>query len=395
MNSNGITSDFSETLNILDSIPDSRTNTDPIKNELNLFFNDSECKEVLITDNDDKMFFGIKVFPEKVYEDDRTKDVIQILTEPKSKRVRSYSVEIDSQLFKICMLNTITGSTAYCILALIIREVSGLIKDSSPVDKVKNAINNYLTVNGTTISITKTAQYNELFWFGLCDAMYKLSSVLYTDLNSEFIADEFARTYGTDSNLETMVSIIKKSGVLNNQIDSRLIVLEWALRLYKDVRRFRIDALETIKECLALSGSQLEKRRLNRLASQIRTIDDSLLLNEYGELIESQVLMGSKDIPSIISDLYEYALRIKTVTQKEDKDILMREINANITILDDQINQRESDEYSRNALVNTYNQYISLREKLANKQVSDEPVIDDSDPMSTTIAEVMYDKYWL
>lgn len=399
-NSFDIHSSFQETLDILNSEPNDRTNTGPIKDELNSFFSDSECKEVLITNNTDKMFFGIKVFPEMVHDEDRVKDVIQILTDPKSKRVKSYSVEIDSQIFRVMMYSDVEYK--YCgiyILALMIREISGLINDPNPVDKVKNAINNYLTVNGQTLSITKTAQYNELIWFGLCDAMHKVSSVLYTDLTKEFIADEFTNACQLGTNLEVIINAIKKSGLLSNQMDTKLIVLEWALRLYKNVKRFRIDALDTIKECHMFSGSELERRRLVRLANQLKTIDDSLLLNEYGELIETRYLLESKSLTELTNDIYEYAIRVKTVARAEDKDTLMSEINANLNLLGEYIDKDEcvSDaEYTRDATITLYNQYMALRDKLANKPVAAEAtVVIDGDNIEISVSESVYDKYWL
>ena len=61
---NNINYDFSAFINVFNRMKEhgSATPSDlgTLKNELNGFFKDSKCKDVLYTNNTDKMFFGIK-----------------------------------------------------------------------------------------------------------------------------------------------------------------------------------------------------------------------------------------------------------------------------------------------------------------------------------------------
>lgn len=60
-----------------------------IKIELNKLFNDSDCREVLYTDNPDKMFFGIKVLP--LIDAD---DIFDLLIEDEPYRVDKYILNL-------------------------------------------------------------------------------------------------------------------------------------------------------------------------------------------------------------------------------------------------------------------------------------------------------------
>ena len=65
-----------------------------IKNELNKFFTDSECKEVLYTTNIDRMFFGIKVMPII-----NVSSIYDLISDDDPYRINTYMIEFDSKLF--------------------------------------------------------------------------------------------------------------------------------------------------------------------------------------------------------------------------------------------------------------------------------------------------------
>ena len=70
-----------------------------LKNELNRFFKDSTCKEVLYTNNNDKMFFGMKTIA--MIDAD---DIYEYLIDDEPVRIGKYIIEIDSHL-----LNPVLG----------------------------------------------------------------------------------------------------------------------------------------------------------------------------------------------------------------------------------------------------------------------------------------------
>lgn len=337
-----------------------------IVSDLNSFFKDSFCEEVLITENTDKLFFGIKVYP--VFVDQI--GVSSILTDVKSKRIDRYVVEIDSQLFNYGK-TTENNIDAIQILALLINEVSSLINTTTAIDKTKDAINEYLTKNHTTIMISKVTQYQELLSFALKDAISKFASIFYTDMNETFFASEFIRGCGLGDVMDRAVQNIKNLNLVGNKNIGRLIVMEWALRLYNDVKFKRIDALETIKTCTAFTGSALEKRYLNHIAREIKTIDDGLLLTEFGESIKEIVHKIRKHgVANIEKDLYEYAIQVNAVDTEDDARLLMREINNRMAILLDYIDHEEIPENERDRWRNIYDKYEALRDKLMKKPIT-------------------------
>lgn len=337
-----------------------------VASELNSFFKDSVCEEVIITENTDKLFFGIKVYP--VFTD-QFEWINSILTDVKARRIDRYVVEIDTQIFNYRY--TENNLNSINILALLINEVSSLVNTTTAIDKTKDAINEYLAKNNTTIIISKVAQYQELLAFALKDAISKFASIFYTNMNEVFFAGEFIRNCGLGDEIDNAVKAIKNLNLVGNKNIGRLIVMEWALRLYNDVKFKRIDALETIRVCTAFTGSALEKRHLNHIAREIKTIDDGLLLTEFGESIKEIIHKIRKHgVANIEKDLYEYAIQVNAVDTEDDARILMREINNRMAILLDYIEHEEIPENERDRWRTIYDKYEALREKLMKKPIA-------------------------
>ena len=88
--------DFSKIENILFTLDDDHSGAklSQLKNEINKFFFKAQCKEVLYTVNNDKLFFGMRVYPE--IDGD---DVLDIMADDKPKAFEKYYIEFDSKLF--------------------------------------------------------------------------------------------------------------------------------------------------------------------------------------------------------------------------------------------------------------------------------------------------------
>jgi hypothetical protein len=356
---NRLNYDFSGLYNSIEKL---RTDSDTmdVRTYINMFFKDSNCRNVIFTENIDKMFFGIIVYPwiEPTDADD-------ILLNTESKRIKEYSIEIDSKLFDEMM-----GLTNTEISALIIKEIASMVNTSEPVERTKHAIDDYLIRSNKEIIISKSIQYRELLAFALMDTMYKVSSIFFTNIR-DFIADEFSIMCGHAAYIESAIDKLNRSGLLFDNYNHRLIVLEWALNLYTDIKSLRIKALETINECITMSPSTLEIRALKNIAREIQRIDDSTLISESGESIREIIKnMKYRGLTNLEDDLYEYNIRLKTATTEDDARLLMREINNRMAILMDYINHEEIPENERDKWLKLYDKYASLREKLANKPIS-------------------------
>lgn len=97
---------------------------DEIKTALNKLFPDAECKEVVYTENLDKMFFGLTVLPLFTKE-----DIARIILEDEDNiRINRYKVEIDSQL--ISNFVQITPDEG---LSFLVYNVGHMINSTGPI----------------------------------------------------------------------------------------------------------------------------------------------------------------------------------------------------------------------------------------------------------------------
>ena len=110
-----------------------------IKTELNKFFKDSNCKEVIFTKNTDKLFFGMTTY--FVLEDPEG-----VILDDKPMRIKEYYIEIDSKLLDL-------GLSKKELVAVLLHEVGHLVNDSTPIDEVRKAIDVYMAENREQVSI--------------------------------------------------------------------------------------------------------------------------------------------------------------------------------------------------------------------------------------------------
>ena len=104
-----------------------------LKNELNKFFKDSICKEIIYTNNTDKMFFGMTIMPYI-----KTDNVYSLLNTDEKIRISEYYLELDSKLF-----DPILDLTVAEIVAILLHEVGHLVNDSSNIQRLRKNIMNY------------------------------------------------------------------------------------------------------------------------------------------------------------------------------------------------------------------------------------------------------------
>lgn len=359
---------------IIDS--DGKRGLTNLKKELNRFFKDSNCKEVLFTKSD-TLFFGMCVYPQV------TKElVVEILQDDKNVRFKEYSIEIDSKI-----LNPMLGITPRELLAMVLHEVGHIVNDNGPVDEVRKVIALQLTKNGDSLNIPKTAQYYTIISYGIKDTVRKLTSMLFVYRDGEVLADEFVHMCGYGEDLNSIFDKICKSGMkINDRTANKLTALAWVLAVYKEIKIKRIPALKLLEKMHGISGSQLEKREMEIMTNAIKTIDDSsvneccdytntelyYVFNEskteikqskYAQLRKESAI---KNIRKFEQDLYEYKMRIRHVVDEDDAYYLMRMINTRISVIEDFLDHERLSEQEHKRWWGLLEKYYSLREELAN-----------------------------
>lgn len=337
-----------------------------IKNELNKFFKDSECVDIIFTKNTDKLFFGMCVMP---YIQANT--AAEILSTSEKYRINKYYLEIDSKILDI-------GLSARELTACVLHEIGHMVNDSIPVEEVRKNIDVYLMKTNDHLSISDSVHYNQLLAYGIKDSLRKLTSLFYKK-DEEIRADEFVVNCGFGRELESAVKkIVSSAGTINKEVGNKLLVLHWTLRLYKDVKFKRIGALRSLNKIKAMEASVLEKREMSNIIRSLQLIDDDGLIQEsvnniLKKINKSYRQFKYKGIRVLEDELFEYQLRIKNVDEQDEALMILREINTRLSIIDDYIcSEKDLSEVEKDRWFELANRYREAREELSKKTTYDE-----------------------
>lgn len=360
--------DFSEFLNTFADMKQRHTATPSdlkvLKDELNKFFKDSTCKEVLYTNNTDKMFFGMKIIA--MIDAD---DIYDYLVEDEPVRIGKYIIEIDSHL-----LNPILDLTERELLAMLLHEVGHMVGDATPIENARRELNSYLAANKDHIRIAQSIHYKEFLAYGLKDYLSKQQSMFYTSDASEILADEFAMSYGFSNDLSHAYSKITSNNMklYENSEVSKFAVFAWTLNLYNNLKTRRIGALHTLSRAKQLTGSRLEKLELDNVIRRIKRIDDDILVEAssiHSKLREKLKKHRLNNMRTIDSTMYELSMQIRNVEDEDDALYLMRQLNNNIAIIDEYKNSPDCDTQEVQKWNNLMDKFIQLRDKLSSTVV--------------------------
>ena len=339
-----------------------------IKGELNRFFEDSNCKEVIFTTNTDKMFFGIKIVP--MLDAD---DVYDYIIDDEKLRVDKYIVELDSKLF-----DPVMDLTSQELLTLLIREVSHIVGSSQPIEDMRNALHIYLAENRTTIKISQSIHYKEILAYGLKDYLSKAQSIFYNGDKTDVIADEFILAYGFISYLETAYDKIFNNNIklYENCNVSKFIIFSWTLDLYRNIKTRRVGAISTLNELKTLTASRLEKMEMDNVIRRIQRIDDDSVLSEGARMDNLKIKIKEKlkkarlnNLRMIDSTFYELSMQVKNVEDENDALYLMRQINTNLSVVDEYRNSEDCDDYEKERWNAVFEKFMQLRDKLTDTVV--------------------------
>ena len=338
-----------------------------IKSELNGFFEDSSCKEVLFTNNTDKMFFGMKTIP--VINPD---DIYEYLMGDEPMRIENYIIELDSHLF-----DPILDLTPGEIAAVILHEVGHLVSDADPVENARKALDVYLASNKDYIKITTSIHYKEILAYGLKDYLSKTTSMFYINLKSDIYADEFATTYGFQNQLSSAFDKIFKNNIklYENSEISKFITFGWALSIYKNLKIHRIGAIKTLHRAKLLTGSRIEQLEIDNVIRRINRIDDSALLeSSLSDKIKIKMKEKMKknrinNLHTIDDTYYELAMRVKNIEDEDEALYIMRKINDCISLIEEYRQSRDCSEYELKQWENSLKRFTELRERLSDSVI--------------------------
>lgn len=338
-----------------------------IKLELNKLFNDSTCKEVLYTDNPDKMFFGIKVLP--LIDAD---DIFELLIEDDPYRVDKYIVEFDSHL-----LNPVMMIEPYEILAMLLHDISNLVGNAEPVENARNAMNAYLVTNNTHLKVTASIHYKEIIAYGLKDYISKVGSMFYCSDITDLYAQSFIASYGLTDSLISAYRKVSHGNIklYENTEISKFIVFAWCLGLYGNIKTQRIGTIHTLNRAKLLTGSRLEKMEMDNIIRRINRIDNDVMMegnftsNIQAKVKEKMRKSRLNTLRQIDSVFYELNMQVRNVEDEDDALYLMRQINSNIAILSEYANSKDCDPDEAVRWNQVLDKFIDLRDRLSKTTV--------------------------
>lgn len=337
-----------------------------IKTQLNTFFVKIRCKEVLYTQNTDKLFFGLRVYP--ILDGNKA---IELLGDSDSNTFEGYYLEIDSKL-----LDPMLYLDGRELVALIIHEIGHIVYDTMTIQEVKNQIDMYFARSNEYVDINASKGYKELLAYAIKDAVMKVGSVFSKTGNTEMVADAFVVACGYGPELESALKkIVKSLSYMAQDVDDRFIALSWVLRLGREFSILRIPAIKTLNKAAQLTGSNLEKKEL-KYASRIMStmnepINESALDNLKARFSKKFMEFKAKGVRAIKNDVYELNLRLRCADDQDELMSIIRTINSDIAILQDYLTEDIPDE-ERQDIIETLQELYDIRQKAAkDKTVKD------------------------
>lgn len=345
------------------------TITEDIKRNLNNLFPEASCKNVIVTNNTDKMLFGIIVMPIFTPE-----EVINIVTSDEAMTIKNYKVEIDSKL-----LDPLIGLNSEEVVALLVHDVEQLVSNSAPVENARYLIDSFVTVNNTTLKISKYISYVELLSYLIKEVTRRSVSIFENDY---FLPTTFESILSLPEFIYSGQAKLRiKSNMYNTSIDNKAIITKWVLSLYRNILKYRIYAIHKLENGIQLTGSEFEKQEMKNIINRLNKIDDYSLLTEanltnwFNSAKESNTnalqRFRANGVKNYSDDFYEIQFEVNNVDDDRAAAVmLLHKINSRMGVIDDYLSTEEGlSEPTIKRLMDLYNKYDNLRMQLSSKKL--------------------------
>lgn len=325
------------------------------KNELNnVTGNTIKCVKVIFTNNTDKMFFGMCVYPNIP-----NAQVNEILFTDKEIKITTYLLEIDSKLFDI-------GLTAREVTAIMLHEIGHIVLNKKNIFEFRKYFDKYITDNNMVNTLKKGRDSN-LFSIAISDTIIKALSIFYAN-NDEFRADSFAVSCGYG---QSLINAMKKVNASNKIIKPvvKFSILDWVFRNQASIiPNSRVAALEVLTKAKAVYGSAIYQQRLADIIENIRL--GSIYTEDSDIFTEKSFSAKYKGMRAVEDDFYEYSVRVKNAETEEDVFFALRGINYRMRLIDDflNINGDDLDDREIKRWSDLYSNYNALRNELSTKK---------------------------
>lgn len=347
----------------LRDLVNSKEDVESIRQDLNYILPIGKCKEVIYTNNTDKLPFGCIVLPTLA-----DINVNAFLITGDEVTIKEYKCEIDSKMFDY-------GLTDEEITQILLFNIFHLISGTRPCEVIREYIDNFFCDENTQLIIRDSVQYKTILAFGIADALCKITSCLYLpdDIDEDAYLESLDFEYGSfKTAIDKLYSEIP--GCENEATRApNLSMLNWALRLYSNVNDERPAALHLLRKAKEITASILYIKRIDSMISSLNRIDTDAYvteavnqaLNEKGGLLAYLKYTGLRDLEN---DLYEFQIRAKNAEGEQEVMYALKQINARLTILADYIRENRDDPDIEH-WIEVKAEYEELRDILAKKRL--------------------------
>lgn len=347
----------------LRDLTNSKEDVESIRQDLNYILPTGKCKEVIYTNNVDKLPFGCIVLPTLA-----DINVNAFLITGDEVTIKEYKCEIDSKMFDY-------GLTDEEITQILLFNIFHLISGTRPCEVIREYIDNFFCDENTQLIIRDSVQYKTILSFGIADALCKITSCLYLpdDIDEDAYLESLDFEYGSfKSAIDKLYNEIP--GCENEVTRApNLSMLNWSLRLYSNVDNERPAALHLLRKAKDITASNLYIKRIDAMINSLNRIDTDAYvteavnsaLNEKGGLLAYLKYTGLRDLEN---DLYEFQIRAKNAEGEQEVMYALKQINARLTILADYIRENRDDP-DIDHWIEVKAEYEELRDILAKKRL--------------------------
>ena len=347
----------------LRDLTNSKEDVESIRQDLNYILPTGKCKEVIYTNNVDKLPFGCIVLPTLA-----DINVNAFLITGDEVNIKEYKCEIDSKMFDY-------GLTDEEIAQILLFNIFHLISGTRPCEVIREYIDNFFCDENTQLVIRDSVQYKTILSFGIADALCKITSCLYLpdDIDEDAYLESLDFEYGSfKSAIDKLYNEIP--GCENEATRApNLSMLNWSLRLYSNVDNERPAAIHLLRKAKDITASNLYIKRIDAMINSLNRIDTDAyvteavnsVLNEKGGLLAYLKYTGLRDLEN---DLYEFQIRAKNAEGEQEVMYALKQINARLTILADYIRENRDDP-DIDHWIEVKAEYEELRDILAKKRL--------------------------
>lgn len=360
--------DFSRFEEICEEIVSSRVPNrmllNRLRDELNKFFNDSKCIEVLYNSNNDKLFYGMTCLPSTTH-----KDFMNIYS-GSYNRFSKYYIEIDCKL-----LDPVLNITARELVAILLHEVGHIVDNSIVSREISDQIHYVVSKEGVNLDYIETCKNYGILNIGLLRAIRKATSI-FEKQKKEYIADQFVVDCGYGMELESVYDkTVKNRNHLNTE-QGKFIALIWSLQMFS-LRNRKATILQNLEEGKEIEPILLFKKAYEKTIKDVKTsnlrrkglLEASISDEAHDFLCESKIFRALKypGLRDIEDDLYEFKIKMNIIDSNVEALEMIRKFNLRINTIETYLVKEKISGKELDRLLDIKNKYIALREELITK----------------------------